>query len=153
MIVRRVRRGRWRGRLVLLAWGSSTETTRRPGALMNGQPDRRGRERLLAVTVDELVRGGSRGRSLRGLAADVATSHRMLLYHFGSRQGVLEASMAALAAAQQALVADILNRCGAPEDCLRDLFGLLLDPQHGPGRMFLERPDVDASRGGVPGRG
>jgi len=47
------------------------------------------RDRLLAAAVDQAIRGGIADLSLRELAAAIGTSHRMLLYHFGSREGLL----------------------------------------------------------------
>jgi AcrR family transcriptional regulator len=49
------------------------------------------RERLLAAAVEQARRGGIADLSLRELAAAIGTSHRMLLYHFGSREGLLVA--------------------------------------------------------------
>ena len=49
------------------------------------------RERLLAAAVEQARRGGIADLSLRELAAAIGTSHRMLLYHFGSRDGLLVA--------------------------------------------------------------
>jgi AcrR family transcriptional regulator len=47
------------------------------------------RQRLLARVIDELDEHGIRDRSLRELAARLGTSHRMLIHHFGSREGML----------------------------------------------------------------
>jgi AcrR family transcriptional regulator len=47
------------------------------------------RERLLAAAVEQATRGGITDLSMRELAATIGTSHRMLLYHFGSREGLL----------------------------------------------------------------
>lgn len=49
------------------------------------------RERLLAAAVEQATRGGITDLSMRELAATIGTSHRMLLYHFGSREGLLTA--------------------------------------------------------------
>ncbi len=49
------------------------------------------RDRLLAAAVEQAMRGGIADLSLRELAAAIGTSHRMLLYHFGSREGLLVA--------------------------------------------------------------
>ena len=49
------------------------------------------RDVLLARIVDEVGRNGLHDRSLRDLAAATGTSHRMLIYHFGSREGLLTA--------------------------------------------------------------
>jgi AcrR family transcriptional regulator len=49
------------------------------------------RSRLLDAAVDLLGREGVGDRSLRRLAEALGTSHRMLIYHFGSRDGLLAA--------------------------------------------------------------
>jgi len=48
------------------------------------------------------MRGGIADLSLRELAAAIGTSHRMLLYHFGSREGLLVAVAGAVEDAQRA---------------------------------------------------
>jgi AcrR family transcriptional regulator len=62
------------------------------------------RERLLAATVEQAMQGGIADLSLRELAAAIGTSHRMLLYHFGSREGLLIAVARAVEEAQRAAV-------------------------------------------------
>lgn len=47
------------------------------------------RERLLAAAVEHVAAHGVGDLSLRRLAAALGTSHRMLVYHFGSREGLL----------------------------------------------------------------
>ena len=47
------------------------------------------RERLLAAAMEYVAEHGVGDLSLRGLAAALGTSHRMLSYHFGSREGLL----------------------------------------------------------------
>jgi AcrR family transcriptional regulator len=64
------------------------------------------RERLLAAAVEQAMRGGIADLSLRELAAAIGTSHRMLLYHFGSREGLLSAVARAVEEAQRAAVAE-----------------------------------------------
>lgn len=49
------------------------------------------RDRLLAAAVSHALIGGIADLSLRELAAAIGTSHRMLIYHFGSREGLLAA--------------------------------------------------------------
>jgi AcrR family transcriptional regulator len=49
------------------------------------------RDRLLAAAVSHALSAGISDLSLRELAAAIGTSHRMLIYHFGSRQGLLVA--------------------------------------------------------------
>jgi AcrR family transcriptional regulator len=68
----------------------------------SGMPTSPARERLLAAAVDQAMAGGIADLSLRELAAAIGTSHRMLLYHFGSREGVLVAVARAVEEAEQA---------------------------------------------------
>ena len=57
------------------------------------------RDALLRRVVAAAADGGLARRSLRDLAAHVGTSHRMLIHHFGSRDGLLAA------------VVDAVERC------------------------------------------
>jgi AcrR family transcriptional regulator len=54
---------------------------------MEGQPG--ARERLLGSVVEHFTTEGLGDQSLRRIAEAVGSSHRMLLYHFGSRDGLL----------------------------------------------------------------
>ncbi len=65
------------------------------------------RERLLAAAVDQAMRGGITDLSLRELAEAIGTSHRMLLYHFGSRVGLLSAVAEAVNQAEAAAFPDL----------------------------------------------
>jgi len=49
------------------------------------------RDRLLHAAVDHALDQGIVDLSLREIAAAIGTSHRMLIYHFGSREGLLVA--------------------------------------------------------------
>jgi AcrR family transcriptional regulator len=51
--------------------------------------ERSPRERLLDAAIDHFGRHGIGDTSLRGIAEALSTSHRMLIYHFGSREGLL----------------------------------------------------------------
>jgi len=51
--------------------------------------DQTAKETLLAAVVGHFVRDGLGEQSLRQIALAVGTSHRMLLYHFGSKDGLL----------------------------------------------------------------
>lgn len=64
------------------------------------------RERLLAAAVEQAMQDGIADLSLRELAAAIGTSHRMLLYHFGSREGLLVAVARAVEEAQRASLTD-----------------------------------------------
>jgi AcrR family transcriptional regulator len=56
-----------------------------------GVANSQARERLVAAAVAHALSEGIADQSLRELAAALGTSHRMLIYHFGSREGLLVA--------------------------------------------------------------
>ena len=45
--------------------------------------------RLLAAAMEYVAEHGVGDLSLRAIAAAIGTSHRMLIYHFGSKEGLL----------------------------------------------------------------
>jgi AcrR family transcriptional regulator len=93
------------------------------------------RDRLLAAAVQEAARGGIADLSLRELAAAIGTSHRMLLYHFGSREGLL---VAVARAVEEAERARFLSWGMTPEDARR-IWQRLSDPALWPAeRLFFE---------------
>jgi AcrR family transcriptional regulator len=81
------------------------------------------------------MRGGIADMSLRELATAIGTSHRMLLYHFGSREGLLNAVARAVEEAQRAAVSEWgISRLNA-----RQLWQHFSDPQLWPAeRLFFE---------------
>lgn len=89
------------------------------------------RERLLAAAVEQAQHGGIIDQSLRQIAAAIGTSHRMLLYHFGSREGLLVAICNTI----NESVAGNLERWAEP----RELFAHFTDPEAWPWeRLFFE---------------
>ena len=65
------------------------------------------RERLLAAVLGYVTEHGFSDLSLREVAAAIGTSHRMLIYHFGSREGLLVAVVQAVEAAQRGFLAEL----------------------------------------------
>ena len=53
------------------------------------EPERAARERLLDAVIAHFTAEGLADQSLRRIAEAVGSSHRMLLYHFGSKDGLL----------------------------------------------------------------
>ena len=98
------------------------------------------RARLLAAVIAHVQQTGISNLSLRELAAAIGTSHRMLLYHFGSREGLLVAVVRAVEDAQRAFLAELTNQPGlAPADAMRAMWRRLADPQLWPNeRLFFE---------------
>lgn len=62
---------------------------------------------LLDRVLDALWRTGFSELSLREIAAAAGTSHRMLIYHFGSRDGLLAQVVARMEAGQRDLLAGL----------------------------------------------
>ena len=72
----------------------------------SAMPTSQARERLLDAAVRHALDAGIADLSLRQLAAAIGTSHRMLLYHFGSREGLLVAVTQAVEEQQRAALLD-----------------------------------------------
>jgi AcrR family transcriptional regulator len=98
------------------------------------------RERLLAGAMDHLARHGVGDLSLRGLAAALGTSHRMLIYHFGSREGLLIEVIRTVEAQQRAALAEmLLDQDAPPEETMRRMWRRVADPALWPNeRLFFE---------------
>jgi AcrR family transcriptional regulator len=67
------------------------------------------RERLLAAAIEYVGAHGIGDVSLRTLAAALGTSHRMLIYHFGSKEGLLRAIVEELERQQRDALADLMR--------------------------------------------
>jgi AcrR family transcriptional regulator len=94
------------------------------------------RDRLLAAAVVIAMQGGIADLSLRELAAAIGTSHRTLLYHFGSRERLLAAVTVAVEEAERATMreADAISA-----DDARRLWARYSDPALWPQeRLFFE---------------
>jgi len=93
------------------------------------------RERLLAAAVEQARQGGIADLSLRELAAAIGTSHRMLLYHFGSREGLLVAIARAVEDGERATLLD----WGVTREDARRFWARISDPAMWPAeRLFFE---------------
>ncbi|MFE4663755.1 TetR/AcrR family transcriptional regulator [Streptomyces sp. NPDC056716] len=69
--------------------------------------------------------------TLRKLAEHLGTSHRMLIHHFGSRDGFLAALLSDLRRQEQTTLRAVAAQ-GSYEDAMRLLECLYLDPAQGP---------------------
>ncbi|WP_309114117.1 TetR/AcrR family transcriptional regulator [Saccharothrix sp.] len=95
------------------------------------------RTRLLDQVVDHLSRHGLGDLSLRQIAAAVNTSHRMLIYHFGSKEGLLVEVVRAVEANQRALLSSLKATDHA--DLARQFWRALTDPAlRAHERLFFE---------------
>ncbi|HYY12543.1 MAG TPA: TetR/AcrR family transcriptional regulator [Kineosporiaceae bacterium] len=97
------------------------------------------REQLLGRVVAFAAAEGIAGRSLREIAGGVGTSHRMLLYHFGSREGLLAAIVATIEAQQRDVMTALTQQGGTPREVMLGLWEQLTRPELLPFvRLFFE---------------
>lgn len=97
------------------------------------------RIRLLAAAVDFVAAHGVADLTLRRLAAAIGTSHRMLIYHFGSKEGLLVAVIREVEARQRAALAEIDLDAGSLAEVGWRLWRRLSDPTLWPlERLFFE---------------
>jgi AcrR family transcriptional regulator len=95
------------------------------------------RAALLAKVMAATARDGIADRSLREIAASAGTSHRMLLYHFGSREGLLAAIVAAVESQQRAAMTALAD--GNPDELMTALWQQVSSPELRPFvRLFFE---------------
>ncbi|HEU4946550.1 MAG TPA: helix-turn-helix domain-containing protein [Kribbella sp.] len=73
-----------------------------------------GRDRLLTAAVDHFAANGIGDSSLRTIATAIGTSHRMLIYHFGSREGLLAEVVRAVEAQQREMLATLMADSDLP---------------------------------------
>lgn len=97
------------------------------------------RDTLLDRIVADVAANGLHDRSLRDLAAAVGTSHRLLLYHFGSRPGLVAAIVERVEATQRDVLVQLAREASDPEDLVRRLWRRVSSPELRPfARLFFE---------------
>jgi AcrR family transcriptional regulator len=98
------------------------------------------RETLLAAALEHVTAHGVGDLSLRALAAELGTSHRMLIYHFGSRDGLLVALAQGVEQRQRERLSALLAEPDLPPDeQARRFWEQLVDPAQWPAeRLFFE---------------
>lgn len=74
------------------------------------------RSQLLQRLIDEVAVSGLADRSLRDIAEAAGSSHRMVLYHFGSRAGLISAIVEATEAAQRATLERLAEHAESAEE-------------------------------------
>lgn len=86
------------------------------------------RERLLAAVVEHVAKNGLADLSLRALADAVGTSHRMLIYHFGSKEGLLAEVVSTVEAGQRATLSALAASDEPTPVAVRRFWAGLTDP-------------------------
>lgn len=97
------------------------------------------KRRLLGAAIDLMAAEGGTGWSLRGLAERLGTSHRMVIYHFGSLEGLLVEVVGEVERRQRERRAVLSARFTEPAEAARALWAELSDPELAPHeRLFFE---------------
>lgn len=95
-----------------------------PGSANGGEA----RERLLVRVIEALAEHGVGDRSLRQIAAAAGTSHRMLIYHFGSREALLVEVVRAMERRQREVLATLATSEGSGAERAREFWRRISDP-------------------------
>jgi len=98
------------------------------------------RGRLLEAAIDYIATRGVSDLSLRELAAAIGTSHRMLIHHFGGREGLWVEVIRAVEERQRAAFAEVVPDPGSTGgDVMRQWWRHISDPSLWPNeRLFFE---------------
>jgi AcrR family transcriptional regulator len=98
------------------------------------------KQRLLDKAIEYVAGNGMSDVSLRSLAAALGTSHRMLIFHFGSKEGLWVEIVQAVEDRQRALLAEIVPDPALPVgDAMRAWWKHISDPALWPNeRLFFE---------------
>ena len=86
------------------------------------------RDALLEKAIDHVARHGLSDASQRDLAAAIGTSHRMLNYHFGGRDGLVAAIVEAIEAQQREALDLLAREATTPRDLVERQWAQLTDP-------------------------
>ena len=98
------------------------------------------KQHLLTGTIEHLATNGVGDISLRQLAVALGTSHRMLIYHFGSKEGLLIEVVRAMEQRRRDIFTELdFDSDASPPDIARRFWRRLSDPAMWPyERLFFE---------------
>lgn len=97
------------------------------------------RGELVEAAVTYFAVHGIADHSLRAIAAGIGTSHRMLIYHFGSREGLLTEVVAAVEAGQRETLATLTADPSAhPSEVLAAFWTTVTQAARRYGPLFFE---------------
>jgi AcrR family transcriptional regulator len=102
--------------------------------------DRTPRQRLLDAAIEYVAANGMSDVSLRALAAALGTSHRMLIFHFGSKEGLWVEIIRSVEQRQRELLGQVLPDPSQPVgEAMRAWWKHISDPSLWPNeRLFFE---------------
>jgi AcrR family transcriptional regulator len=96
------------------------------------EQDRPARRRLVDAAIAHFTSDGLADQSLRRIAEAIGTSHRMLLYHFGSKDGLLLAVAREMEARTQERLTELSESSGAETaELIRRMWCYVADPALG----------------------
>jgi AcrR family transcriptional regulator len=96
------------------------------------------KQRLLDAAIDYVAANGLSDVSLRTLAAALGTSHRMLIFHFGSKEGMWVEIIRAVEERQRELLGEILPDPDQPvREAMRAWWKHISDPALWPNERLL----------------
>ncbi len=95
---------------------------------VNGNKMTTSRENLLEAAILYIANHGLSDMSLRELASEIGTSHRMIIYHFGSRQGLVAAIVESMERQQRDALAQIAQNNTTTRDVIEAQWAHLSDP-------------------------
>lgn len=87
---------------------------------------------LLDRVITYLADAGVGDRSLRQIAAGAGTSHRMLIYHFGTRDGLLVEVVKEVEERTRGVLAELRDSTGTPRELAQEFWRRLSDPAMAP---------------------
>jgi AcrR family transcriptional regulator len=92
--------------------------------------ERSPKQRLLDAVIDHFATDGLADQSLRRIAEAIGSSHRMLLYHFGSKDGLLLEVVREVEARTQARLAQMAEVTDLRSDVvIRQMWSYVTDPE------------------------
>jgi AcrR family transcriptional regulator len=101
-----------------------------PGTERNEGAEQSPKRRLVEAVIEHFVADGLADQSLRRIADAIGSSHRMLLYHFGSKEGLLLEVVRAVEARTQEQLAALGEAAGGRTDALvRAMWAYVADPE------------------------
>ena len=107
---------------------------------LSDDPQRSPREALLEAVLEHVEAAGTHELTMRGVAAAIGSSHRMLNYHFGSREGLLLAITREVERRQRQVLEELAASGEVPPfEIMEAMHQRFADPSLGPQeRLFFD---------------